>query len=55
MMLPERKSFFERLLSRRGDDADASPELSLGGWIRRLETLSDYSIWTILPGVPEAQ
>jgi protease-4 len=55
MMLPERKSFFERLLSRHGDDADASPELSLGGWISRLETLSDYSIWTILPGVPEAQ
>jgi protease-4 len=55
LMLPERRSFIERLLKPNGEDGAFAPALSLQAWIGRLESLSEYSVWTIMPGVPEAQ
>ena len=54
LMLPPHRSFLEWLLSASGEDTFA-PTPSLKTWLGKLESLAGYSVWTILPGVPEVQ
>jgi len=54
LLLPEHRSFLERLLNSSEDEAFA-PTPSLEAWLGRLESLSSFSVWAILPGVPEVQ
>jgi protease-4 len=55
LSLPERRSFFERLLEPTDDDSAFAPSPSLHAWLGKLQSLTDYSVWTILPGVPEVR
>lgn len=55
LKLPEHRSFLDRLMNRGGDDRTSGSTLSVQEWMSKLESLSEYSVWTILPGVPEAQ
>jgi protease-4 len=55
MMLPPRRSFFERLLDTSQDDSAFAPNPSLRIWLGKVESLASYSVWTILPGVPQVQ
>ena len=55
LLLPPHRSIFERLLDTSDDDSVFAPTASLQIWLDRLRSLATYSIWTILPGVPEVQ
>jgi hypothetical protein len=55
LSLPEHRSFFERLLEPTEDDSALAPAPSLHAWLGKLESLANYSVWAILPGVPEVQ
>ena len=55
LLLPPHRSFFERLLDTSDDDSAFAPTPSLQAWLGKLESLAGYSVWTILPGVPEVQ
>jgi protease IV len=55
LMLPPRRSFFERLLDTSQDDSAFAPTPSLQVWLGKLESLASYSVWTILPGIPQVQ
>ncbi len=55
LSLPEHRSFFERLLAPSEDDSAFASTPSLHAWLGKLESLENYSVWTILPGVPEMQ
>jgi hypothetical protein len=55
LSLPEHRSFFERLLAPSEDDGAFASTPSLHAWLGKLESLENYSVWTILPGVPEMQ
>jgi protease-4 len=55
LQLPERRSFFERLMEQNGDDSAFAPVPSVQAWVNKLESLTNYSVWTILPGVPESR
>ena len=53
--LPERRSFFERLFEPQDDDSAFATTPSLHAWLGKLESMANYSEWTILPGVPQVQ
>lgn len=53
--LPERRSFFERLFEPQDDDSAFAPAPSVRAWLGKLESMANYSEWTILPGVPQVQ
>jgi hypothetical protein len=53
--LPPRRSLLQRLADWSGDSDAQAPTLSLRSWLRQLQSLSSYPVWTILPGVPEVQ
>jgi protease-4 len=55
LLLPPRRSFLERLLGASGDDSAFAPTASLPAWLGKLKSLASYSVWAILPGVPEVQ
>jgi protease-4 len=55
LSLPEHRSFIERLLEPNDDDSAFAPTPSLHAWMGKLESMANYSVWTILPGVPEVQ
>jgi protease-4 len=55
LSLPEHRSFFQRLLETPEDDSAFASPPSLHVWLGKLESLANYSVWTILPGVPEVQ
>jgi protease-4 len=55
LSLPPHRSFFERLLDTSGDDSAVATPASLKAWLDKLQSLANYSVWTILPGVPEVQ
>jgi protease IV len=55
MQLPERHSFLERLIDQSGDDGALESVSSIEAWVNKLESLTNCSVWAILPGVPEAQ
>jgi len=55
LLLPEHHSIFERLLATSNEDAAFAPTPSLQAWLGKLKSLADYSVWTIVPGVPEVQ
>jgi protease-4 len=55
LMLPPHRSFFERLLETSDDDSAFAPTACLQVWLGKLKSLATYSVWTILPGVPEVQ
>ena len=55
LALPARQSFLERLLDYDDDDNVFAPTPSVKEWIGKLKTMGNYSVWTILPGVPEVQ
>ncbi|MGO8787962.1 MAG: signal peptide peptidase SppA [Terriglobia bacterium] len=55
LSLPPHRSFFERLLDTSGDDSAVATTASLKAWLDKLQSLTNYSVWTILPGVPEVQ
>jgi protease-4 len=53
--LPPRRSLLQRLADWSGDSDAQAPTLSPRSWLRQLQSLSSYPVWTILPGVPEVQ
>jgi protease-4 len=53
--LPPHRSFFERLLETSEDESAFAPTASLQAWLGKLQSLTSYSVWTILPGVPRVQ
>ena len=55
LMLPPHRSFLERLLDFSDDDSVFAPTPSLQVWLGKLESMASYSVWAILPGVPEVQ
>jgi signal peptide peptidase SppA len=55
LRLPPHRSLFDRLLNFSDDDGVSAPVPSLPSWLGRLESLGNYSVWTILPGVPQVQ
>ena len=55
LSLPPHRSFFERILDTSGDDSAFATTASLKAWLGKLQSLASYSVWTILPGVPEVQ
>jgi hypothetical protein len=55
LTLPERRSFFERLLEASEDDNVFAPTPSVHSWLASLKSLESNTVWTILPGVPEVQ
>lgn len=55
LMLPQRRSFFERILDGSHDDSELATLPSLKVWMGKLESLSTYSVWTILPAIPQVQ
>jgi len=55
LSLPEHRSFIERLLEPGDDDSVFAPAPSLRTWVGKLQSMANYSVWTILPGVPEVQ
>jgi protease-4 len=55
LSLPEHRSFVERLLEPNDDDSAFDPTPSLHAWLGKLESMANYSVWTILPGVPQVQ
>ena len=55
LSLPPHRSFLERLLDTSGDDSAIAPTASLKVWLDKLKSLASYSVWTILPEVPEVQ
>jgi len=55
LSLPEHRSIFERLLATSDEDTTFAPTPSLRAWLGKLESLAGYSVWTIVPGVPEMQ
>ncbi len=55
LALPERRPFLERLFDLEEEDSAFAPAASLQAWLSKVKTLGNYSVWTILPGVPELQ
>jgi protease-4 len=55
LSLPEHRSIIERLLATSDEDAALGPTPSLRVWLGKLKSLAGYSVWTIVPGVPEMQ
>jgi protease-4 len=55
LSLPPHRSFFERLMDISDDDSAFAPTPSLQVWLGKLKSLASYSVWAILPGVPEVQ
>ncbi|MDR3675446.1 MAG: signal peptide peptidase SppA [Acidobacteriota bacterium] len=55
LSLPAHRSFIERLLNSSDDDDAFASTPSLRVWLGKLQSLSTYSAWTILPGIPEVQ
>jgi protease-4 len=53
--LPEHRSFFGRLLESSDDDSALAPTPSVHAWLGKLQSMANYSVWTILPGVPQVQ
>jgi protease-4 len=55
LSLPPHRSFFERLMDTSDDDSAFAPTPSLQVWLGKLKSLASYSVWAILPGIPEVQ
>jgi protease-4 len=55
VFLPPRRSLLDRLLDFSGDSEMFAGTPSPRAWLRRLESLAIYPVWTILPGVPVVQ
>jgi hypothetical protein len=55
VFLPPRRSLLDRLLDFSGDSDMFAGTPSPRAWLRRLEFLAGYPVWTILPGVPVVQ
>jgi protease-4 len=55
LRLPAHRTFFERLMDFSEDEDTFAPAPSLRSWLGRLESLGSYSVWAILPGVPEVR
>jgi protease-4 len=55
LSLPERRPFLERLMDYEEEGDAFAPTPSVAAWLGKLKTLSSYSMWTILPGVPQVQ
>jgi protease IV len=55
LALPARRPFFERLFDVDDDNDAFAPVPSVQAWFSKIKTLGNYSVWTILPGVPEVQ
>jgi len=55
LTLPEHQTFFERLMAASHDDTALAPLPSIKAWLGKLESLAHYSVWTVLPGIPEVQ
>jgi len=55
VFLPPRRSLLDRLLGFSSDNEDFAGVLSPRAWLRGLETLGRFPVWTILPGVPQVQ
>jgi len=55
LSLPPHRSFLDRLLGASDNESAFAPSASLKVWLAKLNSLATYSVWTILPGVPEVQ
>ena len=55
LSLPEHHSIIERLLATPDEDTAFAPTPSVQAWLGKLKSLAGYSVWTIVPGVPEVQ
>jgi len=53
--LPPRRSFIERLLEPVDEDASYAPSPSLQAWMGKLRSLANYTVWALMPGVPEVE
>jgi protease-4 len=54
LALPPHRPFLERLLDNSSDDSALAPA-TVTAWLSRLKSLASYSVWAILPGIPEVQ
>ena len=55
LLLPPRRSFFERLVEASDEGNALAPTASLRIWLGKLKSLASFSVWAVLPGVPEVQ
>ena len=55
LLLPPHRSFVERLLETSDEESALAPAASLHVWLGKLQSLANYSVWTVLPGVPRVQ
>jgi protease-4 len=55
MPLPPHRTFIERLLEPSEGDSAIAPTASLHAWLTELESLTRFSVWAILPGLPRLQ
>jgi protease-4 len=55
LALPEHRSFLERLLEPNDDEGAFAAAPSVRAWLDKLEAMANYSVWTVLPGVPQVE
>jgi len=55
VFLPPRRSLLERLMGLSGEGEAIAGQLSPRAWLRTLEMLGRYQVWTVLSGVPQLE